>query len=165
MQQDIEKKWWVLSNWKFALELLKKMLKNTTWYLLPISILPVILIIVSHHQNWTIITAKSTHEDIAVPILAVALCLWVIRAYKSKNKLFILIATQTCFFMCREIHFTGTHKGIYVASALVLLWAIFWLWKYQEDITEEIIDWRFISCFLVVIATYALAIIIQRRFF
>jgi hypothetical protein len=133
-----------------------------------LSLVPVALVIAGYNMGWEWIgggSSKYTYEVVAVPLTALAAALFAVRAVVTRHRLFVLLAVQAAVFCCREIHFTGTHKGVYVATAVVAAWALIWAMKYREGLRPENVDWRQASFLVAAVVTYALAIVIQKRVF
>ena len=86
---------------------------------------------------------------------------YAVRAYVTRNPLYILLAALTFSLTMREIHFTGTHKGIYVALVVVGIWTFAW----RDRIAEPLKDWRHTSWLIAALAAYVLSQVIARRAF
>ena len=130
--------------------------------------MPVALVIGGHFCGWDWISggpSKYTYEQPAVPLTALAALVFLVRAAVARSRLCLLAGVQAAVFCCREIHFTGTHRGVYVATAAVGVWALAWAWRYRDRLRPEAVDWRQVSFLAAAVSAYALAIIIQKRVF
>jgi hypothetical protein len=90
---------------------------------------------------------------------------WLGRAARQHSRFLLLIALQALVFLMREIHFRGTSDGVYIATAVIGLVVLRLAW--QTDWTEELprVDWLMVSALTVTVASYALALLVQRRVF
>ena len=76
-----------------------------------------------------------------------------------------LVSAQAFIFMLREIHFAGTSKGVYVATAVVGLLVLRLGWRMDWSAAARRIDWAMVSALGATFAAYAVALLIQRRVF
>jgi len=138
--------------------------KVTFWplFILP---LPVLFIFLADRLGWSWALSKYFYEVAAVPLIAAAALAWTVRAWGTKDKLAVLLACQAWVFTLRELHFAGTHKGVYIATALILIWAGWWAWGCRETLRNPQVDWLMISLVILTVCAYAESILIQRRWF
>ena len=105
---------------------------------------------------------KDTCEGIALWLMGVTSALFLLRTVLFRTKLDMVLLALSASFLCREIHFTGTHKGIYIALAIIGVWT--WLWR--DRLLEEVDGKKqlkvavFCMCW-----SYLVAILIQKRVF
>ena len=100
--------------------------------------------------------------EIPAPFLVgLVFVVYAVRAYVTRNPLYILLTALTFSLTMREIHFTGTHKGIYVALVVVGIWTFAW----RNRIAEPLKDWRHTSWLIAALGAYLLSQVIARRAF
>ncbi len=105
--------------------------------------------------------AKRPNEVVALVLLALAVLACLLRLTVWRDRFHLVLAAFTASLLCREIHFAGTHKGIYVAAVAIAVWA--WVWrKHLLPVVKGTAKGRW----LVIAAwAYVFAILIQRRAF
>lgn len=163
-----KERWWRASDWQPHLAPLWREFVERTWFALAaVALLPVALVIVAERCGWTALGAqgKAAYEHAAVPILAATTIVWIVRAVLQRSRFFVLLAVQALVFTCREIHFQGTHKGVYIATAAVAVWAVTWAWTHRRRLKAADVSWVQVSFLLAAATTYLVSIIIQRRWF
>jgi len=129
-------------------------------------LIAVILVYIGHFNgvteaSWGSVW-KNRFENAAVVILAFALLLFLIAVIKSSKRIDIVLLVVCTAFLCREIHFAGTSKGVYVVVGIALILA--WLWR--DRIFDEL-DGRNLHKIAIfcLVWSYFVAIVIQRRAF
>lgn len=168
-QAETAEKWWKIKNWvNFLRPLCQYYLQHANRRLLALALLPVPAIIAAYHlAGKSLIDAqgKAFFENLAVPLTLIAALLWLLRAAKARSIFCLLVGLQAAVFCCREIHFYGTHKGVYYATAVVVAWTAAAAWRYRDRLRPEAVNWRQISWLAASVAAYAVALMIQRRLF
>jgi hypothetical protein len=107
-------------------------------------------------------TWKGPCEMIAIWLMGATTALFLLRAILFRTYTDMILLALAASFLCREIHFTGTHKGIYYAIGIIGAWT--WLWR--DRLLEEVDGKKqlkvavFCMCW-----SYLVAIIIQKRVF
>ena len=139
--------------------------RHLDWHPQLIVPLPVFAVIAAHALALDALIVKATQERLAIPLILGATTVWALRAWRGRERLCVLVACQAAVFACREFHFTGTHRGVYVATGVVAVWGLVWAWQYQEHVERGLTDWRALSWLLASVTSYALALLIQRRAF
>ncbi|MDX9981512.1 MAG: hypothetical protein RBU25_15930 [Lentisphaeria bacterium] len=104
-------------------------------------------------------------ETISVPLMAVVTLVWAVRARWERNVFFALLAAQAFVFTMREIHFRGTGNGVYIGTAIIGLIGFRLAWRTDWEQVLPKINWRLITALAITVATYAVALLIQRRVF
>ncbi len=107
------------------------------------------------------LVSRGANEDIALLLVGVSLVGFGIQAmvYRSEFQLFMTVLCVA--FFCREWHFPGTSKGIYVALVLLAFWAV----KRKAPL-EAIIGQGHTNVWLwSTFGTYVLSQLIARRVF
>ncbi len=139
--------------------------RRISWRWLALILLPALTVPVADATGADWLVAKSVHEQIAVPILGIAFVLWVMRAARERSVFIALVAAQVLAFMMREIHFRGTGEGVYVATAIIGLLMVRLAWRTDWEARLPKVDWGLVTALAVTVASYALAILVQRRVF
>lgn len=134
------------------------------WWVLS-SLVPVVLVLLADATGMDWFNGKSLHENIAVPILVVAVIAWLLRTRQEYSTYFALITFQVFVFMLREIHFEGAGTIVNVGSAITVVLVLRLAWRTDWNVQLPKIDWRQVSALTATVATYAVAILIQRRVF
>ncbi|HOQ04185.1 MAG TPA: hypothetical protein PKY88_03090 [Anaerohalosphaeraceae bacterium] len=137
--------------------------KESVWLRLPLGLpLAVFLsVYLAYFTGWTAFYKKSTHEILALLILAPAFLVFFARTCRERHPLFILLTTLTGAFFLREWHFNGTSTGIYIALAVLAAFA--WRWKKALKILHQ---WHPMKIWLfAAFITYGLSQFTARRGF
>ena len=69
--------------------------------------------------------AKSNHEPLAPPLVALACCAWWARRGLTGEALCAWLGVLTAAFLAREIHFDGSDQLLHVTLALLAAWGGF----------------------------------------
>ena len=109
-------------------------------------------------QEWLI--SRGSNENIALWLLGVCVIGFAIQAFHFRSEFHLFMLALCVAFFCREWHFPGTGKGIYIALAVLALWAII-----RKDKLEVIRDNRLKVWLWVTFGTYLLSQLIARRVF
>ena len=96
------------------------------WWPLAVPLLGILAVYLADAMQWNHLIAKQPHETAALVLLSVALLVSTLRLIISRDRLHLVMTVAIAAMLCREIHFAGTHRGIYIAAALVALWCILW---------------------------------------
>jgi len=110
-------------------------------------------------QQWLV--SRAANEDIALPLVAAALVGFAVRAWRFGSEFHLFMAVLCAAFFCREWHFAGTSKGIYIAMALLAVWAV----KRRAVFERALSDRRLVVWFWATFVTYVLSQLIARRLF
>ncbi len=104
--------------------------------------------------------SKPWNEVAAVVLMAITSFIFLVRVIVYSFDVDKILLALSSAFLCREIHFVGTHSGVYVAVSLILIWCVVWnkrlLAEFASSTALRLVT--FGTAF-----TYALAIFIQRR--
>ena len=105
--------------------------------------------------------SKSRLENAGVVLIAIALGANAVRYYVRRNPVHLVFSALALAFFCREVHFTGTGSGVYVALVLIGAWVFLWRRKLAPSL--------FVRTFRVWLGstavTYVLSQLIARRVF
>lgn len=120
-----------------------------------------LLVYLAYKADFPQFYAKRLHENLAMVLLPLALVSFAACSVRYRQKPVILLAVLTAALFCREWHFPGTSKGIYIA--LVLLG--FWAYRWRDTFRPAWRDTALRIWILAVLATYFLSQFIARRAF
>ena len=116
---------------------------------------------VAEWQDWGWYLYKKNHEVLAVCLLAVAALVYLVRAWRGRTPVHIILTVLAVAFLCREIHFTGTDLGVYVTLVILAVWA--WHWRDRLSTASRVGQFR--PWLFAAGCTYVLAQLIARRAF
>jgi len=120
------------------------------------------VVYISYHLNPTAscwVVNKSRLENIALVLTSAATIAYIARAFISKRFIFTFLAVLSGAFLCREIHFTGTSVGIYIALVALALWGIY----KQDEIFENLSKGCFLQWLVSTVFVYFLGVLMARR--
>jgi len=100
-------------------------------------------------------------EEPAPYLVGAAAAIYAARAVWTFNPLYWIVAVLGAALTCREIHFAGTSRGLYVALAVLAGWAVAWRGRLYGPLG----DWRHTSWLLATLAGYFLSQLVARRAF
>lgn len=123
---------------------------------------PVVLVLVyagffAHSR----LLGKGFNEFLAPIILATATVVMLTRWFGERQPLVLMLTVLDAVFLCRELHFAGTSKGVYVALFLLGIWAIYWWPNLRRDLRSN----RTTPYLLFGFMTYVLSQAVARRAF
>ncbi len=111
----------------------------------------------SETQYW-----KGWNENAAIVIMGATVAVFLVRVVLFRTKCDLVLLMVAVAFLCREIHFEGTTKGVYVAVGIAGAFA--WVWR--DDILDTLEGrMTFKRVLAGMIWSYFVSIVIQRRFF
>lgn len=97
------------------------------------------------------LVSRGTNEDMALILVGISVAGFGIQAIKYRQEFMFFMLTLCTAFFCREWHFAGTSNGIYVALALLAVWAFMrkdQLGSFFSGNAVEIWAWTAFSCYL-----------------
>jgi len=147
------------------LPLLKAVRAEVSWRWLLVALIPAVAVVLADACGAAWFYAKGPHESIAVMVLVVAVAAWLGRAVRERSAFIGLIAAQVLVFLLREIHFGWTKNGVYVLTAIIGLVGLRMAWRTDWKVVLPRVDWRLVSALAITVASYAVALIVQRRAF
>jgi hypothetical protein len=107
------------------------------------------------------VVRKGFNEILAPIVLGLAGLVFVARWRQERQPLMLILSVLDVALFCRELHFAGTTKGIYVALALIAVWAMLWWRNIATDLEESDTT----GVLLFALMTYALSQAVARRAF
>lgn len=135
--------------------------KNVTLWPFLIGPAAMILVYAAHFGGMETIVSRRTNEHLALILLSIPLVCFLTQSIVNKKPFFYFMAALTASFFCREWHFAGTSKGIYVALVLLGIWGF----MQKVQIFETIGNGRYKIWLFATFATYLLSQLIARRVF
>lgn len=99
------------------------------------------------HEN---LCGRGVNEQIALPLVLISVVGYGLLAWRRKNEFALVMFILSVGFFCREWHFAGTSKGVYVVAAFVGGW---FLYRRKEisalikDTPVEIWLWSAFLCY------------------
>ena len=109
-------------------------------------------------QEWVV--SRESNESIALGLLSVCIVGFVAQAIIFRSEFHLFMLALCVAFFCREWHFPGTTKGIYVALSILAIWAVI-----RKDKLEIIRDNRLNIWVWSTFGVYLLSQLIARRVF
>jgi hypothetical protein len=137
-----------------------KISKCLQWWpvlLAPLSL--VVLIFIAQRVDTTY--AKVHSESVSPTILGIATAIFALRAWRTRNPLYMVLTGLAFAFTCREIHFVGTTRGVRVALVILVIWCIHWR-KRLRQATRNVSHVRWVAA---AAAMYAMSVIVAKRVF
>lgn len=108
------------------------------------------------------IILKSNHEILAIVIMSLTSAILLYTFCKSTLSVSKAMFALAVAFLCREIHFAGTDKGVYVAVVLIAAWCFL----RRENLFKELRERPRLKMMLLTTGTtYFFALLVQRRAF
>lgn len=104
---------------------------------------------------------RRINELIAMPLVLVSVFGYGFLAWRRRNEFSLVMFVLASGFFCREWHFVGTSKGVYVVAAFVGGWFVYrrkQMAALIKNTPVEIWLWATFLC-------YAMSILISRRIF
>jgi hypothetical protein len=104
---------------------------------------------------------RSTNEGIALPLVMMSVVGYGLLAWRRHNEFALVMFILSLGFFCREWHFAGTSKGVYVVAGFVGVWFLYRrkeISALMKNTPVEIWLWATFLC-------YGLGQGIARRFF
>ena len=146
-------------------KLIKAVPAEVSWCWLLVVLIPPVAVVLADLCGATWFYGKGLHETIAIPVLVIAAAAWLGRAVWERSAFIGLVAAQVVVFLLREIHFGWTKNGVYVLTAIIGLVGLRMAWRTDWKAVLPRVDWRLVSALAVTVASYAVALIVQRRAF
>jgi hypothetical protein len=99
------------------------------WYAWWPALLPPLVLVavyVAEAVGWGEAVGKGWQETLAPYIMIVAVAVYGVRWAMRCERFHLVLGALSVAFLCREIHFQGTHRGVYLALALIAAWCLAW---------------------------------------
>ena len=131
------------------------------WWPLLLGPIAMLLVYVAQMSHLEQIVSRHSNESIALILLGIPLTGFLIQAFFFRSDFHLFMASLCGAFFCREWHFPGTSKGIYIALALLAFWAV----RRKQTFEKIIGNGRFKIWLIATFWTYLLSQLIARRVF
>jgi hypothetical protein len=131
------------------------------WWPVTIGALAIGLVYLAHAAGCGWCIAKRPHEALAIVLVCAAILAHGARAFRDRSPAHLLLALLAVAFLCREIHWRWTHKGVYVMAGLIFLWGIIW----HRRVWQRLRVGSFWPWLCATGWTYVLANLVARRVF
>jgi hypothetical protein len=130
------------------------------WWPMLLGPLAMVLVYIATMTGRESMVSRGSNEDIAMILLGICVIGFAAQAVKFRTEFSLFMLVLCVAFFCREWHFPGTHKGIYVALGLLAYWGISRKDRFAITKQQPLNIWLW-STF----ATYLLSQLIARRVF
>ena len=104
---------------------------------------------------------KGPNESLAIIITVATVLVFLWRVCVNRNPLEIILLALSIALLCRELHFEGTTKGIYISLIVIVIWCVLW----RKKISEVFFNSPTKSYMIFTLLTYLLSQMIARRAF
>jgi hypothetical protein len=131
------------------------------WWPLLLGPLAMVLVYVAEMTGHQWFVGRGTNENIALVLLSVSVVGFLVQAIIYRSEFLCFMLALCGAFFCREWHFPGTSKGIYVCLAVLGFWAFKRSEKFKVFMDNKRLSIWIWSTF----GTYLLSQLIARRVF
>lgn len=131
------------------------------WRLFLIPLVAMGVIALGVEWQWSLLMVKRPAEVTALILTGAAVAVSAFRVRVEDNPMMLPLCAFCLAFFLREIHFTGTSKGVYIAALLISIW----VWRWRERLYEPFTTGAFKAWLFAAGWAYFLALLVQRRFF
>lgn len=129
------------------------------WIYLP-GIAGILLVYLADAKKWEQVLSKPNHETLAIILMSLTTVIMIIGIFRDKGILIKIFLALAVSFLCREIHFAGTGKGIYIALVIIIAWSCI----RREEVLKDLKGRAFLhACLLGTAFSYFLSQTIARR--
>jgi len=131
------------------------------WWPMLLGPAAMVLVCLTNGTTQQEIFSKGSNEAMALVLVGTALVFFALQAIIFRSEFHLFMAVLCAAFFCREWHFAGTSKGIYVALVLLGIWAVIRRVKFTGVIGKSHLRiWT-----VTMMATYLLSQLVARRVF
>ena len=123
--------------------------------------LPLMAVYGLGHLGLGHLCGRNTNELIALPLVMISVVGYGLLAWRRHNEFALVMFVLSVGFFCREWHFAGTSKGVYVVAAFVGAWFVYRrkeIGLLIKNTPVEIWLWAAFLC-------YGMSLLISRRVF
>lgn len=124
-------------------------------------ILPLIVVYTLGECGLEHLCGRRINEQIALPLVSMSVVGYGLLAWRRHNEFALVMFVLSLAFFCREWHFAGTSKGVYIVAAFVGVWFGYRrksIGTLIKDTPVEIWLWAALLC-------YGMSLLISRRVF
>ncbi|MHC4988825.1 MAG: hypothetical protein ACYTFX_10085 [Planctomycetota bacterium] len=123
--------------------------------------LPIITVYLLGHFQLERWCGRSILEQIALPLVLISIVSYGLLAWRRGNELAKILFVLSVGFFCREWHFAGTTKGVYIIAGIVGAWFI-----YRRNVIRNLIKNTPVEIWLwATFLCYVMSQLIARRVF
>lgn len=140
---------------------LRRLLRETHWYLLLLLVAALPIIIWLRDSPWKYWVSREPHEIISPWLLGAAFVIEGIRALVQRRPLHYILSFLMFALLFREIHLSGTGNLVYLNVVVAMVWMWIWRARIRDDLRARAATSWFIAGWVV----YVAALLIQRRVF
>ncbi len=79
---------------------------------------------------------REIHEVIALILTPIAIIVHTLHFQNGRRPVHLILAVLAVAILCREVHFAGTTKGIYIAIGIIAAWAALWFKRIKPNLDE-----------------------------
>lgn len=133
--------------------------RRINWWLLLAGPTAMAIATAGYHYGWDRLDA--TLEVVGPFLAAIPAVLYLVRAIVTRNPLYVILVFVAGSLLCREIHFTGMDKAIFVLGGITIAWAIAW----RKRLAAPLTDWRHTTWLIAAMAAYFFSQLIAKRVF
>ncbi|MHC5077298.1 MAG: hypothetical protein ACYTFM_12850 [Planctomycetota bacterium] len=130
------------------------------WWPALLGPLTMVLVYTARFLDIQWIVSRGPNENIALVLVGISLVGFTVQAILFRSEFHLFMAVLCGAFFCREWHFPGTSKGIYIALGILAFWAVMRRKKLETYIKKNSMVKIWIPC---TFATYFLSQLIARR--
>jgi hypothetical protein len=124
-------------------------------------ILPLMAVYGLGHLGFEHLCGRRVNEMIALPLVLISVVGYGLLAWQRRNEFALVMFVLSVGFFCREWHFAGTSKGVYVVAAFVGVWFVYRRKSIGALIKNTPVEiWLWSACLC-----YGMGVLIARRVF
>ena len=124
-------------------------------------ILPLMAVYGLGHLGLGHLCGRRMNELIALPLVLISVVGYGLLAWQRRNEFALVMFVLSLGFFCREWHFAGTSKGVYVVAAFVGIWFVYRRKSIGALIKNTPVElWLWSACLC-----YGMGVLIARRVF
>ncbi|MHC4131709.1 MAG: hypothetical protein ACYSSP_00700 [Planctomycetota bacterium] len=131
------------------------------WWPVLLGPLTMVLVYIARLLDIQWMVSRGPNEYIALVLVGISLVGFTIQAILFRSEFHLFMASLCGAFFCREWHFPGTGKGIYIALGVLAFWVVMRRKELESYIRNSLVK-VWIPC---TFATYFLSQLIARRAF
>ncbi len=126
------------------------------------SLIGIGIIYIGESRGWSFLKKKEYHEALAIGLMSIVVIATSASLLLKRKFVDIMFFGVSVAFLCREIHFYGTHKGVYIVVFAVAVWAFLNQEKIFKEFNQNI---KLKRVWTGTMLAYFITLLIQRRAF
>jgi hypothetical protein len=131
------------------------------WWPLLLGPIAMVLVYIANGTDTEGLFSSRTNEGMALILVGTSVVLFALQAIIFRSEFHLFMAVLCAAFFCREWHFYGTSRGIYIALVLLGIWAVI----RRVDFARIVGNGHLKIWIVTMMATYLLSQLIARRVF